>query len=47
MCYLFYKTFPKMANLSETQRIEILILIDRRTDLFMAIQTFNSLILST
>jgi hypothetical protein len=27
MCYLFYKTFSKMTHLTETQRIEILILI--------------------
>jgi hypothetical protein len=27
MYYLFYKTFSKMTHLSETQRIEILILI--------------------
>jgi hypothetical protein len=26
MCYLFYKTFSKMTHLTETQRIEILIL---------------------
>jgi hypothetical protein len=27
MCHLFYKTFSKMTHLTETQRIEILILI--------------------
>jgi hypothetical protein len=27
VCYLFYKTFSKMTHLTETQRIEILILI--------------------
>jgi hypothetical protein len=27
ICYLFYKTFSKMTHLTETQRIEILILI--------------------
>jgi hypothetical protein len=27
MCNLFYKTFSKMTHLTETQRIEILILI--------------------
>jgi hypothetical protein len=27
MCYLFYKTFSKKVHLTETQRIEILILI--------------------
>jgi hypothetical protein len=27
MCYLFYKTFSKMTHLTETQRIEIFILI--------------------
>jgi hypothetical protein len=27
MCYLFYKTFSKMTQLTKTQRIEILILI--------------------
>jgi hypothetical protein len=27
MCYLFYKMFSKMTHLTETQRIEILILI--------------------
>jgi hypothetical protein len=29
MCYLFYKTFSKMTHLTETQRIEIIILIGR------------------
>jgi hypothetical protein len=27
MCYLFYKTFSKIAHLTETRRVEILILI--------------------
>jgi hypothetical protein len=27
MCFLFYKTFSKMTHLTETQRIEILILL--------------------
>jgi hypothetical protein len=27
LCYLFYKTFSKMAHLTETQRIQIFILI--------------------
>jgi hypothetical protein len=30
ICYLFYKTFSKMTHLTETQRIEILILIGCR-----------------
>jgi hypothetical protein len=32
MCYLFYKTFSKMTHLTETQRIEILILISKCGD---------------